>query len=232
MAPVPVLGDMVGAVADGRALYQKPSLLNAVLLGAGLLPFVPAGAAVRAARTLPMDHVSRMARARAMGFHVDMPVYHGTAGNVTRFDPSRTGAVTGGGGAHRGVSVALDPRVAAEFAELAARRRRGSGQSIIPLIHRADRPAVLDLDGTEAAHEVRATLDNAFANGYDAVMLRNYISPGGLTGKKIIIVRSPNQLRSRFARFDPRRIKSPNLLAGIAAGSVAVPMTMPREDER
>lgn len=42
-APVPVLGDLVGGAADLKGLLDEPSLANAGLLAAGMLPFVPAG---------------------------------------------------------------------------------------------------------------------------------------------------------------------------------------------
>ena len=51
-APIPVVGDVVGAVADTRALVKDPSLANLGFLAAGLLPFVPSGGIRRAARDL------------------------------------------------------------------------------------------------------------------------------------------------------------------------------------
>lgn len=49
-APVPILGDIVGFVADGAALYDDPSLTNAGLMAAGLIPFVPSGGVTRTAQ--------------------------------------------------------------------------------------------------------------------------------------------------------------------------------------
>lgn len=46
-APVPVVGDVVGAVADGVGLFNDFSLTNLGLAGAGLLPFVPSGGVTR-----------------------------------------------------------------------------------------------------------------------------------------------------------------------------------------
>jgi hypothetical protein len=43
-APIPGVGDVVGGAADLSNLIQDPSLANLGLLGAGLLPAVPAGA--------------------------------------------------------------------------------------------------------------------------------------------------------------------------------------------
>jgi len=44
-SPIPIVGDVVGGVADARAFYDDPSWLNAGLGLAGLLPFVPGGMA-------------------------------------------------------------------------------------------------------------------------------------------------------------------------------------------
>ena len=46
-APVPVVGDVVGAVADGVGLFNDFSLTNLGLAVAGLLPFVPSGGLTR-----------------------------------------------------------------------------------------------------------------------------------------------------------------------------------------
>ncbi len=49
-APVPVVGDIVGGVADTAALIEDPSLTNAGLLALGLIPFVPSGGITRTAQ--------------------------------------------------------------------------------------------------------------------------------------------------------------------------------------
>lgn len=49
-APIPILGDIVGFAADGAALYDDPSLTNAGLMAAGLIPFVPSGGVTRTAQ--------------------------------------------------------------------------------------------------------------------------------------------------------------------------------------
>jgi hypothetical protein len=104
--------------------------------------------------------------------------------------------------------------IADEFAQTAAERSGGNAQ-IYPLYHRADQRAVIHLSGDEKNHEIAATLADAWDRGFDAVMLRNYTSPGGKTGD-ILVVRDPSQLRSPFATFDPEKRQSSNLLAGIA----------------
>ncbi len=117
-----------------------------------------------------------------------------------------------------GVSLALNPEVANEFA--AARGSATINPQVYPLFHRAERPAALTLDGTEAHGRVVETLRSAFDAGHDAVMLRNYSTTGGIEGQNIIVVRDANQLRSPNAAFDPAKKFDSNLLAGIAGLSV------------
>jgi hypothetical protein len=150
-----------------------------------------------------------MTRARQMGFRTDMPLYYGSGEEFSSFPAVPT---TAAGMESPGVSLALDPRLANEDAAA-----RGSGQTypqVYPLLHRAERPTSLTLDGSETQGQVVATLRDAFDAGHDAVMIKNYTTPGGLGGQNIIIVRDANQLRSPNAVFDPARKFDPHLLAG------------------
>lgn len=177
----------------------------------GIIP--GAAAPARIGETLALDAASRLARAESMGFRTGMPLYHGSGEAFSAF---RAVPTTAKDMATPGVSVALDPEVANEFAV-------GSGQAnpqVYSLLHRADNPAVLRLSGDETHGEVVATLRDAFDAGHDAIMLKNYTTPGGKTGKNIIIVRDANQLRSPNASFDPLKKFSPELLAGIGGLSV------------
>jgi hypothetical protein len=61
-------------------------------------------------------------------------------------------------------------------------------------------------------------LRDAFDNGHDAVLLRNYTSPGGITGD-ILIVKDGKQLRSVNAAFDASKRESRNLMHGIAGAA-------------
>jgi hypothetical protein len=118
--------------------------------------------------------------------------------------------------AREGVWSALNPEVAAEFAEMAA-RKTPDGQRILPLLHRAENPAMLQLKGHEGHRQIAATLADAFDSGIDAVLLRNYTSPGGRAKQDILVVKNEKQLRSRFTKFDPAKRNSRDLSASIAA---------------
>lgn len=179
---------------------------------AGMIP--GEGAGVR----LAMDEASRLARAASMGFRTKMPLYHGS--DVT-FDAFRSVPTSADGWVSPGVSTALDPEIANEFA--AARRDNAQASpQVHKLFHRTDNPALLTLSGDETHPQVVATLRDAFDRGHDAVMLRNYTSPGGKTGD-IIIVKDANQLRSPQAAFDPLRRESAHLLAGLGGIGLLAP---------
>lgn len=70
-------------------------------------------------------------------------------------------------------------------------------------------------------------------------LFRNHTAPDGQTKKNVLIVRDPAQLRSRFAKFDPVKINSSDLLAGLfgagATGLLGQMMTgekAPRNEQK
>ena len=87
-APIPLVGDVVGGVADTAALIEDPSVANALLLGAGLIPFVPSGGVTRTAqKVFPKlknkngqvpDEVIRTAQRAFTNLRNDVPGFYGT----------------------------------------------------------------------------------------------------------------------------------------------------------
>ena len=209
---------------DGYTPQSVGPALETALMMTGGSGAVPAGAnELRAGLKLPVDTASRMARAREMGFRTDMPLYHGSGTEFSSFRASPTNAA---GMEPPGVSLALDPDLAGQFSENSL--AKGAGQrnpQIYPLLHRAERPTSLTLDGSETHGEVVGALRDAFEAGHDAVMINNYTAEGQVKPQSIIIVRDANQLRSPNATFDPARKFASHLLAGISGMSV-VPMTL------
>lgn len=99
---------------------------------------------------------------------------------------------------------------------------------------RATNPATRDARGLDEA-AVADRLRKAWAAGHDAVMLRNYTRPGGQTPETVIVVKDMNQLREPDARFDPAKLLSPNLsagMAGIGIPGVTYGMLMSPTEER
>lgn len=143
---------------------------------------------------MPMDEASRMARAREMGFDTD--AYHGTGyGGFDAFssEESRVGGAT---------YADIDPNVASVYA------RYGDTSQVYPVTMRADSPERFDLLSWDPQRETKA-FDYARANGHDAYYATD--------GRRIAF--DPTNIRSRFARFDPRLSHLRNLSAGVAGAA-------------
>jgi len=87
----PVVGDVLGLLADSRAFYREPTVGNAVggLLGA--MPFVPAAAVARqfsdVVKPLRGEPTRAINEARKAKKAEPVTVYHGTGADFTEFDP-------------------------------------------------------------------------------------------------------------------------------------------------
>src|SRR5258707_71867 len=98
-------GGLSGISKRGRTLSKLaavPRRLKRAKMRAGLKLFG------RPPTDLPMDHGSRMARAQDMGFW-SRPWFHGSARDLTGFDLSKAGSMTGAESARQGVWLAADP---------------------------------------------------------------------------------------------------------------------------
>jgi len=195
--------------------------------GSALRKIVKRGA--RAADELPMDEVSRIARAEEMGF--DKDVYHGTSvpEEITEFRPSRTGEF--GPGVYTTDTASEAARYTGAYANI-GQVLEGAPARIMPLKIRLKNPLrITDPDefwkrfGKEGATDLAAQ-EAAIEAGYDGViMTRPQMKPGVRlrddwvpTGKTIEhqVVFDPKNIRSRFAAFDPAQAGSADILAGIA----------------
>lgn len=131
-APIPVVGDLAGAVSDA-AMYaaypEERTMLNAGMSLAGLVPFVPGAAVVRAAEgALDMSQAARMQRATEMGFE-PQTYYHGTNTGFDSFDPTKADP------SRRGTIFMSDnPAVASTYATIAG------SKNVMPLMIRPERP--------------------------------------------------------------------------------------------
>jgi hypothetical protein len=180
-----------------------------------------------------------MDRARAMGFE---DAYHGTTQgrDFKNFDPSRTPWFTD------------NPKVANTYSTNRPEFGRADGKAVIPVSVRVDNPMVIpDARGNswrsvpavmpnEGGDELFYTTDKlakfARQQGNDALVVKNVFDPGGgkmptsvkgekaLTGTTYAIF-NPDNIRSRFAAFDPWR----KTAATAAAFGVAAPNLMAEE---
>jgi len=176
---------------------------------------------------MPMDTASRMARAEGMRFDTGAPLYHGTAADFQAFDNRKTGTNDAGLWG-RGHYLAASPETATSYA-----LREGDGAMIVPAqaVIQNTMPVTTgsDLitrlpDGTNTRDLTGPNLDGvrirdiAKSSGFDGV---TQFRPDGNIGDTVAF--DPRNIRSRFARFDPRLSHLANLNAGVAgAGAVGL----------
>lgn len=222
------LSMMRGGVAGGA-----PVAAGEVALGSGPIRHT----------ALDMSEDARMARAADQGYTIDaykggqphdwntMPETNGRGevikGTENRV-PKELTSIDSPNSPYAGF-FSNDPAVANRFAE------PFEHGAVWPAKLKFDNPLVIDANGKHAAaFQFRAiaqengTLNEmnqfhgAFKDGspHDGVILKNTKDEGD-----VYIPRTPQQVRSRFAAFDPANIKSKDLLASsaplLAAGSVA-----------
>jgi len=112
-----------------------------------------------------------------------------------------------------------------------------SGANVLPVALRYKNPMYYDFKGSAYRDQTYADLvKEAKAKGHDALILQNTYDPGAGTAKLIDVgvVFEPNQVRSKFAKFDPANINSPDLLAaGVPLGLLAgTEVDMPKKQQK
>ena len=132
---------------------------------------------------LPADNTA-MDRARAMGFDVDNPVYHGTGADIEAFDPKLLKETSQ---YMKGVFTTDKPDIASNY-----------GDTVYPLVQKQGytlKDKRTDRASGKTPKEVDTIRDK---------------------DKNIIVTTKPENIRSRFAAFDPFNRESSNLLATTA----------------
>jgi hypothetical protein len=220
--------DLLAGVDTGEVTPRAAVQLGLGGLGSGA-SLAPRGAlAAGGARLAPRLDPAALEGARRMGFNVDRPLFHGTpAPDFAAFAPVPWEAVRTGRAP--GIWTAENPEVAANFSVPELRERLGltalpgnpasreSTPRILPLFGRSENPArPLILAPGDRWGDINRTIADWFAGGHDAVQLRNYGMFPELGPQSIWGFRDPNQLRSWFARFDPSKRSSDDLLAASA----------------
>lgn len=147
---------------------------------------------------LPPNNTA-MDRAKAMGFDAD--VYHGTGADIAKFDKSFDKL-------DRGFWFGNE-EVASNFAK--SKQATGGNPNVIPSMVRLENPYVYDALDPNRAKGLKEIFENANKEIYDGVKMVNTNSPA-------VVVKNPDNIRSRFAAFDPYR-KSAAIAAsmGVAA---------------
>ena len=165
---------------------------------------------------LPMDEASRMERASEMGFDIKNPSYHGTyAANLDRFNPEFIKE----GLAGKTVYSTDTPKIAQHYAGINQFVNEApSGSGILTLFLRGNRK---NMDAVDLAkgkkryfENVKENIQTAKDEGFSGMNLQT----SDPTGAKVQTTFDPSDIRSKFARFDPRLRNLTNLSAGIFAG--------------
>jgi hypothetical protein len=168
-------------------------------------------------KTLPTDEASRMARAQEMGFDTD--VYHGTGSDFDEFD---------------GVSFFGDPKTASSYA---ADRGYGGGANVMPVklkirnpatdddifaaaknagVYESDLPAFTYISPNVVGPEQsKKVLDILKGQGFDGAKVSDYGMDDPFNSVTSWATFDPKNIRSRFAKFDPAKKDSANILAGL-----------------
>lgn len=112
-----------------------------------------------------------------------------------------------------------------------------SGANVLPVALRYKNPMYYDFKGSAYRDQTYADLvKEAKAKGHDALILQNTYDPGAGTAKLIDVgvVFDPAQIRSKFAKFDPQKINSPDILAaGVPLGLLgSTQIDLPKRKEK
>jgi hypothetical protein len=192
---------------------------------------------------LPMDEVSRMARAEEAGFDTTRRLYRGT---VEQGAKKATPSVEAGSG----VFLTDNPDVAEifrydrEYGEVITSRFDDAIDDYVDvdpgdlqeLYARTKRPLTLSADDAKqftenTAFQVRV-LEDAKNSGYDSIIVPDVMEGVGewVEEGTTYVILDPKNIRSTSATFDPAQAESANLLAG-GAGLLGAGMAR-RERER
>lgn len=233
----PTLAMMQPGAADQPFLPTADSggrlgMLASALTGPMMPIKAPSGGAVLGAgpvfrtadKALDMAPEARAQRAAEQGFTAD--AYHGTTHDIREFDPARIGSETDPGYYGAGFYFAPDAAKASEY-----------GDAVYPVKLKMQNPLVLrtmeekdaldsimrgpkDQYGASEVYPERAT-EWLRSKGYDGVTVMSERYPDQVSE---YMIPDPQQIRSRFAAFDPAKAGSSDLLAS-RAPLPAVPQT-------
>jgi len=241
LSTVPVVGDIAGLGADAAMYANYPEERTALNYGmtlAGMLPFVPGAAGVRAAEgALDMSQAARMQRAQDMGFDTERVFYHGTTSDFDKFDLEKAGK-NDSGWYGRGIYLTPDPDTASAYTQYQeyAQRTGADGANVLPVRVRIKNPYYWP-EGRNAAlnkEESEAITQELLAQGFDGVVVPNKYADPKFADMYEVVAFSPEQVRSVNAEFNPANRGSANLMAGVMGGAVglsALRQLMPQQEQ-
>jgi len=240
LAAIPVVGGVSKTAGRLRKMEDVVAARKAAMEAAQInaaRPVAEGGLGLHAANT-PME------RAQAMGFE---PAYHGTNKEVEQIDLSKAGEMTKNPNAPLGFWMTPNTQEASRYANFYIDRPEGA--NVMPLMVRKGQKypisytelnniAMSVFKGPGSTPKERYELGRKSAKKLrEKLRGENYDTAVMAEGKPTeeIIALDPATVRSRFAAFDPAKINSPDLLAGMAGPTVLAAALMEqqrREKER
>lgn len=167
-----------------------------------------------------MPPVVNVARATDSGFLPNQRLYHWTDAPdfpAFAYGSSRARSL---GLPQAGFGAAEDPKYLEDMARLVG-RPDGTGSRVIPLVPRYSNHASVTLQPGFTHQDIALNIPKLWGDGYDAIRFTNYNTFADGTATPTWVFRHPNQLRSPFARFDPAKHDSSDLMAGYAVPAPA-----------
>ena len=210
-------------------------------------------AADDAAKRLPMDEASRMARAREMGFDTERTLYHGTNAKFDEFRPSDRGALG------PGVYFSKIPSVAGRYGEPGEYLVRGNVLNTGPFkdipdglvdvvkaqltpeeAKRWERmwPGTHDVYGNPKLPPDAETFREVLTRSVEPARVPEIMRRAGYDGMEGIAdghevtMFDPRNIRSVNATFDPSQADSANLLASNPSTASVLSLLQDRKDRR
>lgn len=197
---------------------------------------------------LPMDEASRMARAKEMGSLPD-DYYHGTAKegyvdstDIKQFEKEKIGDRWSADDEHY---FFTNNKTEANYYANSDRDYYNKGEgggAVYPVKLMPKNPLIIDDAFLKKEGMTPIGINDDTVNfwdnyqglikewetrgGHDGVILKDSMTKG-LDGKpvELVAIRKPNQIRSKFAKFDPKKKGSANLLAGGLLGAIGLNQT-------
>lgn len=102
---------------------------------------------------------------------------------------------------------------------------RGADSVIYPSFLKTKNPKTVDMGDTTAEASdptfIARLVDSAKKQGHDSLLLKNVIDePGMKIRSNVVAVFKPEQIRSKYAAFDPKKAKSGNIAAGLGGSAI------------
>lgn len=180
---------------------------------------------------LPPDNTA-MDRARAMGFDVENPMYHGTVDDFYKIDLSNVKKRFPFSFGFHSTNSPSEASAYADSIQNAAENFNPNSKFTIPvadganvlplLVNKGDNPLLRSTNYVSASMDADLNKSDIIKKLYDAKKSENKFSSVAIdanNGNANIVSLDPSNIRSRFAAFDPLKRNSSNILASAGAGA-------------